>query len=69
MLCKNKQEQSRILDLDKRLEPEPKYLTKIKKDRKDIIQFKRRKEKLKIKSFREYDLYEFYCLEYGIYKL
>ena len=63
--CKNKQEQTKIFGFEKRIEPEPQYITKIKKDRKDIIQYKQRKEKQKIMSHKLYETDDFSYFEYA----
>ena len=63
--CKNKQEQSKIIGFEKRLEAEPRYVKAIKQDRKDIIRYKQRKRKIIINSYREYNFEEIPLFEYA----
>lgn len=54
--CKNPQEQAHILGFAERLEAEPRYQVSIEKTRRNVVEFKNKKQKQTLRSLEDYQM-------------
>ena len=54
--CKCPQEQAYILDLNKRLEPEPEYSNEVIKSKRNVVKFKNKRRDIAEKSFASFQM-------------